>query len=779
MSQPIRSLTLCAAVGAALLGAGAPGAGHAAAETAAPAAASASGGEPYIILFDEPGLLDYDGRLAGLQATAPTGKSGQRKLDGQSNAAVAYGAHLLSQRRQYVAAIESALRRPLVVTHHYAVTANGVAASLSAAEAAQIATLPGVKSVRPAGSEPLVTYRGPTFIGADTLWNGSASPTGAGTRGQGIVAAIIDTGNQAGHPSFADDPSCGFSASHPKNVAVDCLTTDEQGRCNGPNPNANTGNGHGVHTATTVGGNTIDNTATPAPNLPDGVTMSGVAPCAQLNTYKACETTSCAGAETYAGIQNAILDQADVLSYSIGGGSDPWRDGDRDFLDAVRADIFVAAAAGNTGVISNPVGAVTHLGPWVMTVAASTQDQFITTAIRITGPGAPPAPLDQPIRLYPGSASPPLTTSSGSTVATYPPNMGGCSAGGGIPAGTFNGKVALLQRSADCGFVETIANASAAGAQAVLIANNEPGTFDMNTDGQANVPALGVEGTVGDALIGFVAQSAPTAVTGNLLPVQIVPVLGDQLGYFSLRGPTKDIYQNLTKPNISAPGVNIYAGLEASEGYYGFLSGTSMATPHVAGAGALVRALRPDWTVQEVKSALETTAKIAGVKEDGTTPWTIDDVGGGRIDLSKAALAGLTLDETFLNFLAANPRLGTMDQRELNVPALRSTACAPQCTWKRTVTNRLLQSGSWNTSFEAPAGDFTASVSPPSFTLAPGASQVLTITASQAAGDGTAMSFGYVSLTEANGQAPAQHLTVAVSTTGLIDKIFADGFETP
>src|SRR5690606_31905273 len=97
---------------------------------------------------------------------------------------------------------------------------------------------------------------------------------------------------------------------------------------------------------------------------------------------------------------------------------------------------------------------------------------------------------------------------------------------------------------------------------------------------------------------------------------------------------------DLTKPDITAPGINIYAaGRDVDNGYY-TSSGTSMSGPHVAGAAALVRAVRPSWTPSEVKSALQMTAKRDGFKENESDPWNVDDVGSGRVDLNKAASAG-------------------------------------------------------------------------------------------------------------------------------------------
>ena len=83
-----------------------------------------------------------------------------------------------------------------------------------------------------------------------------------------------------------------------------------------------------------------------------------------------------------------------------------------------------------------------------------------------------------------------------------------------------------------------------------------------------------------------------------------------------------------------------------------------MSSPHAAGAATLVRAVQPSWTPAEVKSALMMTAFTGGTKENGTTPWDADDVGHGRLDLTRAARAGMVMNETTANSFAANPGSG-------------------------------------------------------------------------------------------------------------------------
>lgn len=358
MYKTFRAPMLSALVAAALVGAWGIQATASFDEKAG--ATQTSGISTWMVEFAEPGLLHGTTRAAGA------------RFDARDPAVVAYRDQLMQVQAGHKAAIAGALGRAPEVTHHYLASHSGMAIRLTAAEADQVARLPGVASVKPEVVEQIDTNAGPVFIGADTIWNGSAIPGGGpGTRGEGMVIAVLDTGMvSATHPSFANDASCGHGGANPNKVlsSLDCATTDGTGLCNGPTPTDT--NGHGSHTASTSGGNRVPTSATPAPN----VEISGVAPCANLRIYKVCPTTSCPGAAIQAGMDSILLHGGvDVMNFSISGGRNPWEDNDRKKLDLVSAGVFVAASAGNTSAtITNPIGQVNHLGPWVLSVAAST-----------------------------------------------------------------------------------------------------------------------------------------------------------------------------------------------------------------------------------------------------------------------------------------------------------------------------------------------------------------------------------------------------------------------
>ncbi len=712
----------------------------------------------YLIEFTEKGLLHRQTLARG------------ERFNPNTPQAKAQREQIVREQAGQVQAMTRALGRDLKVSHHFLVTHSGIATRLTPEEAQTVRGLSGVKSVERERLHHLTTFRSPSFIGADQIWDGTAVPPGSsGTEGEGIVLAMLDTGIDPAHPSFANDASCGHGTTQPNKLLsfLDCSGTDANGLCNGPSP-VDT-NGHGTHTASTAGGNTVGANANPPPEPPAPFTdISGVAPCASVRAYKVCPTTTCPEADIQAGMDSVLLHgDVSVMNFSISGGTAPWVDNDRRKLDLVEANVLVAASAGNTSTsIPDPVGQVNHRGPWVFTVAASTKDGETNGVLSAVGPGSPP-PNIQNISIDRGTASPvgdPLNDFPIRHFDEQDPAMEGCTvAVPQFPPGFFDGAVALIRRGT-CTFTEKITNAFNAGAEMVVIYNNSTVAFLMDTTGQPDVPAYSIsDQATGDALAAFVDANPTTAI----IDFDLVPVPGDVLADFSLRGPVPAPLQDLTKPDITGPGVNIYAAFPISLGGYGTISGTSMSSPHAAGSAILVRKVHPDWTVSETKSALMMTAFNGGTKEDGVTPWDPDDVGNGRLDLTKAALAGLVMDETAANYLAADPATGG-DPKTLNLPSVRNMACTPNCTWTRTVRNTRTVATSWTASGTAFAGGFNIQVTPGNFAFGGGLgeTQEFTITATPTTDLTGAVAFGEVVLQEASGISPDERITVAIKGLG-------------
>ena len=100
----------------------------------------------YIIKFVEPGLLYNSGQNRAFAPTTPQA-TGTRKLDARSPAAIQYRDYLKTQQDSYLGQIAAKTGRAVQPTHRYDVTMNGIAAKLSAAEAKQLANIPGIVSV--------------------------------------------------------------------------------------------------------------------------------------------------------------------------------------------------------------------------------------------------------------------------------------------------------------------------------------------------------------------------------------------------------------------------------------------------------------------------------------------------------------------------------------------------------------------------------------------------------------------------------------------------------
>ncbi|MFE7414885.1 S8 family peptidase [Streptomyces laurentii] len=135
----------------------------------------------------------------------------------------------------------------------------------------------------------------------------------------------------------------------------------------------------------------------------------------------------------------------------------------------------------------------------------------------------------------------------------------------------------------------------------------------------------------------------------------------DSTANFSSRGPTDNAAHTL-KPEIAAPGVGISAAAAGGRGddAYQSMSGTSMATPHVAGAAAIVKQRHPDWTAQQIKAALVSSA-------DSGIPGDARETGGGRLDVKAA------VDQTVLGAPAVQGGTFSWPQR----PADRTTVSVP------------------------------------------------------------------------------------------------------
>ncbi len=759
------------------------------------------GEDVYIVLHQAPSLAQYRGEVQGLAATSPDA-TGATRLDASSAASQAYLAYLAGQHDGLVTAIEAELGRGVEVVHRYDAVLNGVAVRMDAAEAARVASLTGVRQVERDSTRELLTDAGPDWIGADSIHDGTAAPGGAGTMGEGVVVGIIDTGINTDHPSFADiGPVDGYDHDNPRLTYLGvCDPITGLPFCNDKligvydftQTTPEDGIGHGSHVASTVAGNFVTAEMV-GPTITVSRPISGVAPHANIISYKACQelTGNCLLSGILGAINAATLDGVDVINYSIGGGSsNPWVDSDSQaFFDAYSAGIFVATSAGNSGPNPGTLGSPAD-APWVTSVGASTHNrQLANGLIDMTG-GTTAAPADiggkgitagyGPARIvYAGdyaaqSNDPANAHLCGS--GTGNPSTGEGSGGRPWPAGTFNGEIVVCDRG-EYGRVHKGENVAFAGAGGYILVNDAANGNSTVADAHA-LPGVHISFADGQVLKAWLADGASDH-TGTIrgMNADLNPANGDKMAGFSSRGANPAV-PSMIKPDVTAPGVDVLAAyhtpagtLPGSPAEYNIISGTSMSSPHTAGSGALIRAAYPDWSPDEVKSALMTPAftTLPGtgsevhevLKHDGVTPADPFDMGAGRVDLRQSALVGFVLDETAANHQGADPGAGG-DPTTLNVASLGDADCAGTCTWTRTLTGTAPGTVSWSTSTTAPAG-ISLTVSPASFDLAEGATQAVTITAEIL--DDTlpqAWTFGEVQFTNSTAGVPDAHFPVAL-----------------
>lgn len=676
-----------------------------------------------IVRFVDQPLASYDGGVTGLAATS-TRVTGEARLDARSPAALDYLQYLTQRQATHAADMARVLGRQVELEQQYLGALNGAAVRLTLDEARRLRDMDFVINVHLDEERELETDVGPGHIGAPAVWFGQTSSMVA-TRGEGVIIGVLDTGINFSHPSFAGTDGDGYAHTNPYGAGVYLgWCASNPGHCNdkviaaysfnpvGGSPIDN--NNHGSHVASTAAGNIhVADISVGGDNYL--LEISGVAPRANIVAYRVC-APSCPTTASVQAINSAIVnDQVDVINYSISGNDFPWDDPvDLAFLDAFNAGIFVSASAGNDGAGANTVA---KTGPWNAAVAASTHRRAIGNTLDVTGPTTP-AEL-QAVLAVPGIGM----VIGSDIVGELRFNGGnplGCTA---HPAGFFNGSIALLSRGG-CIFSEKINNAVNAGATHVVVFNNFGGPPIVMGGVSGLTPSVMIDNVTGITLRDYVQDNAGTMIRLNAGTALFENVgWEDVVAGFSSRGPSQ---YDLLAPTFTAPGVNILAAGFDGANAYTFLQGTSMSSPHAAGAAALMRALHPDWSPAEIRSALALSA-VPDVltKEDGVTPADPFDQGSGLLNLEAAGRSSLVMDETGANFAAANPATGG-DPRTLNLPHLVDQSCAGTCSWTRTVTNVGAETLNYDAAGTGPAG-MAITVTPSSFTLSPNQSVALFI----------------------------------------------------
>ncbi|HEM5461411.1 TPA: S8 family serine peptidase [Streptococcus suis] len=494
-----------------------------------------------------------------------------------------------------------------------------------------------------------------TIITVPKVWD-------SGYKGEGTVVAIIDSGLDVDHDVLhisdlstakyksekeieAAKEAAGISYGEWFNdkvvfgynyVDVNTVLKEEDKRS------------HGMHVTSIATGNPTQPVA--------GQLMYGVAPEAQVMFMRVfSDLKATTGAALYVkAIEDAVKLGADSINLSLGGANGSVVNMNENVTAAIeaarRAGVSVVIAAGNDGTFgsghSNPSADYPDYG---LVGAPSTARDAISVAsynnttvgskvINIIG-------LENNADLNYGKSSfdnPEKSPVPFEIGKEYEYVYAGIGQASDFDSLDLTGKLALIKRGTIT-FSEKIANATAAGAVGVVIFNSRPGEANVSMqldDTAIAIPSVFIPLEFGEAL----AANSYKIAFNNETDIRPNPEAG-LLSDFSSWGLSAD---GELKPDLAAPGGAIYAAINDND--YANMQGTSMASPHVAGAAVLVKqylqATYPTKSLQEiealVKHLLMSTAK-AHVNKETTAYTSPRQQGAGIIDTAAAISTGLYL----------------------------------------------------------------------------------------------------------------------------------------
>nr|WP_246223548.1 S8 family serine peptidase [Pseudarthrobacter psychrotolerans] len=582
----------------------------------------------YVVVLTAEAAAAYEGETPGLAATKP---QNGRKLDAGSPNYMAYDAHLRTTQRDVAAG------QGVTPSKQFTAALNGFTAELTAGQATELskdarvlAVAPDVENAPGHTTTDFLELTGPQGAWA-TQFGGEANA------GKGVVVGVIDSGYAPDNPFLQGERVQPLSGQAQEGVPyrtpegrIAMLKADGttfQGECQvgvgtgaafdgslcnskvisaryfadsflqyvAPEHRApqelispvDVGS-HGTHTASTAAGNAN------IEQVLDGVSFgksSGVAPAAKVAVYKICweddspATGGCYSSAAVEAIDAAVKDGVDVLNYSISGNTDSTTDPVAlAFLNAAAGGVFVSVSAGNSGPTASTVN---HASPWLTTVAASTFPSDLLGTVEVSDG-----------TLYRGASimkteltDKPVIVAAEAAAAGVA-NASLCGPGSLDPA-KVAGKVVVCDR----GVVDRTAKSQevqAKGGVGMVLVN----LTDSSEDADNHVlPTVHVNAPKSLELKSKLA--ANTALTVSLRKGDLTgdpPAPAPQVAGFSSRGPSLASGGDLLKPDISAPGVNVLAGVSTIGNHgaqFGFMSGTSMAAPHIAGFGPSCSASSP------------------------------------------------------------------------------------------------------------------------------------------------------------------------------------------
>lgn len=795
------------------------------------AAAGQAGGRSstslYIVQFAGKPLATYTGGVRGFHATKPVRGA---RINTHTANAKRYR-NYLTNRQHTVLSRSGIASRPV---YRFTTVLNGVVLKMTAQQASKLRGTPGVAMVEKNRIFTIKTSSGnkpdapqvppgppgspdsgpqpptPAFLGLtgdDGVWQTQFH--GDTDAGAGVIVGDIDTGFWPENPSFAAFKGKGpADAEIKKKFHGTCDTTGEDPvSCNNKvigaryydaaglstaNPGEFTSprdyDGHGSHTASTAAGDPVEATI----NGSDAGPLEGMAPGARLSIYKvlyenaANTQASGSGADIDAAVEDAVNDGVDVINFSIGDNVDTFGSDEFAFLNAAAAGVFVSAAAGNAGPGASTVD---NAMPWETTDAAGTFDESFPMTVTLGNGSSYPG-----VGRGSGVGSSPLIDSVDAGVSgANATNVELCfstASNGGTPAldpAKVAGKIVLCKRGINARVDKSLAVQEAGGVGMILYNANDAQEFDADfhfvpTDHINNTNGLAIKSYIGSA--GSSATASLTPTTGA--PAPEAPVVAG----FSSRGPSLFSGGDLGKPDIMAPGVDMVAAV-SPENHAGNLwdseSGTSMATPHIAGVAALLMSKHPDWSPMEVKSAMMTTANpldnMGNPIQGATGNANPFDMGSGEVDPGPAFDPGLVYNSGTVDWVEYSCGVGVhlfsgstdlctvfpaIKANQLNYPSIAAGALPGTQTITRTVTD--VDGGGatdhYTVQVTNPDG-YDVSVSPSQFDIKSGQSVTYTVTLTRTTAPLNAYRFGQLVWTDGNGQGHGHSVRSPISIQGV------------
>jgi subtilisin family serine protease len=504
---------------------------------------------------------------------------------------------------------------------------NGLSVRIDKGDLAKLSRIEGVKAIWPVlEAKTTAGEAAPEMATALAMTGADVAQSGLGYTGRGVKVAVMDTGIDIDHPDFGGNGTPGSTLFPTTRIAYgydfvgDAFTG---GNTPVPDDNPDDCGGHGSHVAGIIGANGV---------------VKGVAPEVTLGAYR---VFGCAGSTNsdimIAAMERALADGMQVLNMSIGSAFMTWPQYPTAAAATrlVNKGVVVVASIGNSGGNGLYSAGAPGVGDKVIGVASFDNTRVTQFAFTISPDGraigyggATAAPVPQLSGTYPMARTGTQTTTND-----------GCAA---LGTGTLTGKVALIRRGT-CGFYDKARNAQAAGAAGVVLYNNAPGTLTPTVAGAVaiTIPVVMISQLNGN-LIDSRLASGPVDLTWTNQTVTASSSTGGLISSFSSYGLDAEL---TVKPDIGAPGGDIWSTYPLEYNGYANLGGTSMASPHTAGAVALLLEARPHTSAQSVRAILQNSADPKNWW--GNPALGLDNVhrqGAGLLDVDDAILSTVRIE---------------------------------------------------------------------------------------------------------------------------------------